>query len=94
MAIFKVLRFLFLTNLPLSLHICFKTCPKSFLSPFQSEVGTCAAIIAGQACRAAISLAIALAAQLFLSSCADACAVIFLAFLSAIAQAQVKCDYE
>ena len=59
-----------------------------------AEVGTCAAIIAAQACGATISLAIALALQLFLNGCADACAATILAILSAIAQAQVKYDYE
>ena len=43
---------------------------------------------------ATISLAIALAPQLFLNGCADACAASILAILSAIAQAQVKYDYE
>ena len=45
------------------------------------ELGTCAATI---------SLAIALAPQLFLNGCADACTVSILAILSAIAQAQFK----
>ena len=45
------------------------------------ELGTCAANI---------SLAIALAPQLFLNGCADACAASILAILSAIAQAQFK----
>ena len=58
------------------------------------EVGTCAAIIDGQAWGATISLAIELAQQLFLSGCADACAESILAILSAIAQAQFKYDYE
>ena len=50
-----------------------------------AELGTCGATI---------SLAITLAPQLVLSSCADACAASILTILSAIAQAQVKCDYE
>ena len=58
------------------------------------EVGTCAAIIATQAWGATILLVIALAQQLFLSGCADACAASILAILSAIAQAQVKYDYK
>ena len=62
-----------------------------FFNPL-AEVGTCAAIIAAQACGATISLAIALAPQLFLNGCADATSI--LAILSAIAQAQVKHDYE
>ena len=40
------------------------------------------------------ALAIALAPQLFLNGCSDACAASILAILSAIAQAQVKYDYE
>ena len=59
-----------------------------------AEVGTCAAIIAAQACSATSSLAITLAPQLFLNGCADACAASISAILSAIAQAQVKYDYE
>ena len=58
------------------------------------EVGTCAAIIAEQASGATISLAIALAPQLFLNECADACATSILVILSANAQAQVKYGYE
>ena len=50
-----------------------------------AEVGTCVATIL---------LAIALVPQLFLNSCADACAASIFAILSAIAQAQVKYDYE
>ena len=45
-------------------------------------------------CGATISLAIALVPQLFLNGCIDACAASILAILSAIAQAQVKNDYE
>ena len=45
------------------------------------ELGTCAATIL---------LAIALAPQLFLNGCADACTASILAILSAIAQAQFK----
>ena len=59
-----------------------------------TEVSTCGAIIVAQACSATISLAIALVPQLFLNSCADACAASILAILSAIAQAQVKYVYE
>ena len=51
-----------------------------------AEVGTCAAIIAAQACGETILLAIVLAPQLFLNGCTDACAVSILAILSAIAQ--------
>ena len=54
------------------------------LSDLFSEVGTCAAIIAPQACDATILLPIALAPQLFLNACADACAASNLAILSAI----------
>ena len=50
-----------------------------------AEVGTCVATIL---------LAIALVPQLFLSSCTDACAASIFAILSAIAQVQVKYDYE
>ena len=53
-------------------------------------MGTCAAIIAVQACGAAILLAIALVPQLFLSGCADACAASILAILSTVVQAQFK----
>ena len=49
------------------------------------EVGSCAAIIVVQACGATISLAIALAPQLFLNGCTDACAASILAILSASA---------
>ena len=45
-------------------------------------------------CGATILLAIALAPQLFLNGCANASAATFLAILSAIAQAQFKCDYK
>ena len=55
-----------------------------------SEVGTCAAIIEAQAWSATILLAIALAPQLFLNGCADACAASILAILNAIAQPQFK----
>ena len=48
-----------------------------------AEVGTGAAIIAAQACGAAISLAIALAPQLLFIGCADACATSILAILCA-----------
>ena len=58
----------------------------------RAEVGTCAAIIAAQACGATILLVIALAPQLLLNACADACAASILAILSAIAQAQFKYD--
>ena len=45
-------------------------------------------------CGATISLAIALAPQLFLDGCADGCTTSILAILSAITQAQVKYDYK
>ena len=41
-------------------------------------------------CAATILLAIALARQLYLNDCADACAASILAILSAIVQAQFK----
>ena len=50
-----------------------------------AEVGTCCATIL---------LAIALAPELFLNGCADACAASILAILSAIAQAQLNYDKE
>ena len=65
-----------------------------YCHPWSPEVGTCTAIIAVQACGGTISLAITLAPQSFLNGCADACAASNLAILSAIAQAQVKYDYE
>ena len=49
------------------------------------EVGTCAAIILAQACGATILLAIALAPQVILNGCPDACTANILASLSAIA---------
>ena len=45
-------------------------------------------------CGATIVLAIALAPQLFLKGCADACSASILAILSAIAQAQFEYDWE
>ena len=45
-------------------------------------------------CGATILLAIALAPQLFLNSCADACAASILAILSEITRARLKYDYE
>ena len=53
-------------------------------------MGTCAAIIAAQACSATILLAIALAPQLLLNDYADACTASILAILSAIAQEQCQ----
>ena len=53
-------------------------------------MGTCAAIIAVQACSATILLVIALVLQLFVSGCADACTTSILAILSTIVQAQFK----
>ena len=58
----------------------------------RAEVGTYAAIIAEQACSATMLRAIALAPQLFLNGCADACTASIWATLSAIAQAQFKYD--
>ena len=55
------------------------------LDMMSPEVGTCAATI---------SLTIALVLQLFLSGCAAACASSIFAIFSAIAQVQVKYDYE
>ena len=51
-----------------------------------AEVGTSATIVSVKACSSIILLAIALASQLFLKGCADACAASILAILSAIVQ--------
>ena len=51
-------------------------------------MGSCAAIMAAQACDKTILLAVALAPQLFLNGCADACVPSILANLSAIAHTQ------